>query len=205
MQYTTPRRMLSAEEKEEKARLRAEREAVLRDRNNRLGITVFQGSWIMVFVCLIVVNWQLRFSAEWMPIAESQPSAVLPTIATVLLLISSVLTHRALSAVKADHGTAFQQQWFGATALGALFFIIMLSQFLAVIPAGGQFVAVYRLMIGYHILHALVIGIMMIQVYRYAGWGRYNAANNWSVEATMRLWDFVTVAWIAFFVVLYVI
>jgi cytochrome c oxidase subunit III len=204
MQYTN-RQVLSPEEKAEKARLRAERDAAIRAKNNRLGITVFQLSWIMVFVSLIVVNWQMRFSPTWMSPDEVRPSAVLPTVATIALLISSWLTHRALGAVKRDEVAAFKRDWLVAIGLGAVFFIIMVTQFFAVVPSEGQYVFVYRLMIGYHAVHAVAIGFMMVQVYRYAQWGRYNAGNNWSVEATMRLWDFVTVAWIAFYVVLYVI
>lgn len=199
------RRHLSTEEKAEQARLRAERDALVRAKNNRLGITVFQWSWIMVFVSLIVVNWQLRFSPEWIPATATHPSPILPTIATLTLLVSSFLSHRALAAVKADRIADFKREWLVATGLGAVFFVIMVSQFFAVAPSDGQYVAVYRLMIGYHVLHAVVIGLMMVQVYRYALWGRYHAANHWSVEATMRLWDFVTLAWIAFYVVLYVI
>jgi heme/copper-type cytochrome/quinol oxidase subunit 3 len=204
MQYTN-RQMLSPEEKAEKARLRAERDAAIRAKNNRLGITVFQLSWIMVFVSLIVVNWQMRFSPTWMEGGVERPSIVLPVVATVALLISTWLTHKALGAVKRDEVATFKRDWLVATGLGAVFFIIMVSQFFAVPFSDGQYVSVYRLMIGYHAVHAVAIGFMMVQVYRYAQWGRYSAANNWSVEATMRLWDFVTVAWIAFFAVLYVI
>lgn len=205
MQYTNRRQLLSPEEKAEKSRLSAERAALMRAKNNRLGITVFQLSWIMVFVSLIVVNWQMRFSPTWMPDAATRPSVVLPTIATIGLLISTWLSHRALNAVKRDQVAEFKRDWLVATGLGAVFFIIMVTQFFAITPSDGQYVAVYRLMIGYHAVHAVAIGYMMVQVYRYATWGRYSATNNWSVEATVRLWDFVTVAWIAFYVVLYVI
>ncbi len=204
MQYTT-RKVLTPQEKEERARKRAEREAAIRARNNRLGITIFQSSWIMVFVALIVVNWQMRFSPEWMAEGATRPDAVLPTVATVALFASVVLMHRALRAVKADQVAAFMQQWLGAIGLGAVFFFIMLTQFFALTPGDGQYASVYRLMIGYHALHAVAIGVMMVQVYRYGQRGRYHAANNWSVEATMRLWDFVVVAWVMFYVVLYII
>jgi heme/copper-type cytochrome/quinol oxidase subunit 3 len=204
MQYTT-RKALTPKEKEEQARKRAEREALIRARNNRLGITIFQGSWIMVFVALIVVNWQMRFSPEWMAEGAVRPDGLLPTVATAALIVSAVLQHRALAAVKSDRVSAFMQQWLMAIGLGVIFFVIMLSQFFALTPGDGQYASVYRLMIGYHALHAVVIGAMMVQVYRYGQRGRYHAANNWSVEATMRLWDFVVVAWVLFYVVLYII
>jgi heme/copper-type cytochrome/quinol oxidase subunit 3 len=204
MQYTT-RKILTPEEQAEKDRQRADRATELRLKNNRLGITVFQWSWIMVFLCLIWMNSQMRFSSEWMAEGATRPSPMLPTIATLALCISTWLMHRAMTAIKSDQVPTFKQLWLLAIGLGGLFFGIMVTQFFAVVPPNGQFVAVYRLMIAYHALHALVIGFMMIQVYRYAQKGRYNAQNNWSVEATMRLWDFVTIAWLMFYVVLYII
>jgi heme/copper-type cytochrome/quinol oxidase subunit 3 len=204
MQYTN-RGVITPEEKAEKARRKAERDAAIRDRNNRLGITVFQLSWIMVFVSLIIVNGQMRFSPEWMAPGVVRPSALLPTVATVALVASTWLLHRALGAVKADDTRAFLRQWLVAIGLGALFFGIMITQFFAVVPSDGQYGAVYRLMIGYHALHAAAIGVMLVQVYRYGRWGRYNAGNNWPPEAAMRLWDFVTVAWVLFYIVLYII
>ncbi len=196
---------LTPEERAERERARAEREARIRDKNNRMGVTVFQGSWIMVFVCLIIVNLQMRFSPGWLVEGAQLPDLLMPTVATVLLVLSSVLGHVALNAVKADRVTVFLTRWRAALALGAIFFVMMMQQFFAVDLNDGQFASVYRLMIGYHALHALAIGYMMLQVYRYGVAKRYHAQNNWSVEATVRLWDFVTVAWLMFYVVLYLV
>lgn len=191
--------------REEKARRRAEREAEIRLKNNKLGITIFQGSWIMVFICLIVVNWQLGYSPGWRPVEK--PNMILPIVATVALLISTYFTWMAVQSVKADNIALFHKQWMYATGLGAVFLAIMMQQFFALTPGGDgtQYVYLYRAMIGYHALHALVIGIMMIQVFRYSQHGNYHAGNNWAVEATARLWYFVTIAWVMFFVVLYLI
>jgi heme/copper-type cytochrome/quinol oxidase subunit 3 len=204
MQYTN-RKYVSPEEKAELDRKRQEREAELRLKNNRLGITVFQISWIGIFLALIVVNWQLRYSPQWMAEGVTRPNAVLPTIAFVSLLVSTFLTHTALRAVKADNVQKFMRDWLIAIGLGVVFFGIMISQIFTVSVADGQYASVYRLMIGYHALHALAIGFMMVQVYRYAQRGRYHRGNFWSVEATTRLWDFVTVAWVLFYIVLYLI
>jgi heme/copper-type cytochrome/quinol oxidase subunit 3 len=110
--------------------------------------------------------------------------------------------------VKANNVPAFQSQWRFAIATGTVFFVIMLQQFFA-LPGSGieteQYGQLYRVMIGYHVAHAIAILLMMIQVYRYSQHGNYHAKNNWSVEATVRLWYFVVVAWLMFFVVLYLI
>ena len=44
------------------------REELQNLRNLRTGVTIFQLSWIMVFVCLIIVNLQLRGNfVSWPP------------------------------------------------------------------------------------------------------------------------------------------
>jgi heme/copper-type cytochrome/quinol oxidase subunit 3 len=204
MQYST-RKVLSAEEKRERERQRQEREAALRLKNNKLGVTIFQGSWIMVFVALIVVNWQMRYSPEWLKPGYSTPDAALPSLATLLLLASAVLAQRALRAVKADEVARFLSQWRLATLLGGAFFLIMLSQLFALPPEAGQITSVFRVMIGYHAAHAVAIAFMMVQVMRFAQArpNHYNARNHWAVEATVRLWYFVAVAWMMFYIVLY--
>ncbi len=191
--------------REEKARLRAEKEAAIRLKNNKLGITIFQASWILVFVCLIIVNWQLGYTPGWRP--TEKPNIILPIVATIALLASTYFAWSAVKMVKADHVQTFQQQWLYATGLGAVFLAIMFQQIFSLPPGGTgtQYVYLYRAMIGYHALHALVIGVMMVQVFRYSQHGNYHAGNHWVVEATARLWYFVTVAWVMFFVVLYLI
>lgn len=191
--------------REEKARQRAEKEAAIRLKNNKLGITIFQASWIMVFICLIIVNWQLGYTPGWRP--PERPNIVLPVAATAALLASTYFAWSAVKMVKADHVKTFQRQWVYAAGLGAVFLAIMIQQIFALPPGGDgtQYVYLYRAMIGYHALHALVIGVMMLQVYRYSQHGNYHAGNHWVVEATARLWYFVTVAWVMFFVVLYLI
>lgn len=206
MQYLNRQIPLSEEEQAQRELERQQREAEIRMKNNRLGITVFQISWIMIFICLVIVYWQLGFQPGWRPSAEQAPGVVLPTAATIGLLISGVLTRRALQTVqKTQPGSVpvYRRDWLLALLLGTAFFVIMLTQYFAV-PAsdnGEQFGYVYRLMIGYHALHAIAIGYMMLRIWqnKYA----YHSENYWSVEATTKLWYFVVVAWLMFFAVLY--
>jgi len=197
---------------EEQRRLRAEREAALRLKNNKLGITVFQISWIMVFVALIIVYWQLGFNDGWRPTPEQKPGFLIPFLATLSLLVSTYLARSALIAIKAGDVPSFQRRWLGSIGLGLVFLVIMMQQFFSFVivhieglESSSNYVSIYRLMIGYHALHALIIGFMMVQVYRFSQYGRYHAKNTWTVEATVRLWYFVMVAWLMFYVVLYLI
>ena len=174
-------------------------------RNKRTAVTVFQFSWIMVFFCLIVVNLQLRGTQPvWPPVGFAPLDRVLPTIATLGLLASTWLAHGGLKAIGRDSRESFLRRWGLALALGAAFVLVMAYEWITV-PFSGQYSTVFRLMTAYHALHALVIGALMVRAYAHARAGAYSAADHWDVEAAAKLWYFVTVAWILFYVVLYVI
>lgn len=214
MQYVNrDRKPLTRQEKEKREAERLEREAEMRLKNNRLGLTIFQGSWILVFVCLLVVYWFMGYQPGWRPTAEQAPNALLPTIATIGLVLSGWFARRAWKTVEAidpdekpkRNLAQWSLNWRIAIALGAAFFVVMMSQYFAVPVSndGEQFGYIYRLMIGYHAIHAIAIGWMMVQILRVGADGRYHAENSWAVEGTTKLWYFVVVAWLMFYVVLY--
>ena len=174
-------------------------------RNKRTAVTVFQFSWIMVFICLIVVNLQLRSAQPvWPPVGTVPLDRVLPTIATVGLLASAWLAHGGLKAIGRDNRESFFRQWGAAIALGAAFVLVVAYEWLAV-QFSGQYSTVFRLMTAYHAIHALVIGGLMVRAYAHARAGAYSGVDHWDVEAAAKLWYFVVVAWIMFYLVLYVI
>ncbi|MDQ7034608.1 MAG: hypothetical protein Q9P01_07180 [Anaerolineae bacterium] len=82
----------------------------------------------------------------------------------------------------------------------------MMTQFFAV-PTGAedgeQFGLIYRVMIGYHAIHAIVIGVMMLRIGYLGRDGRFHQDNSWSVEGSAKLWYFVIGAWLMFYAVLY--
>lgn len=173
-------------------------------RNKRTGLAIFQGSWIMAFVCLAVVHWSVRSnSPTWPPEGVGQLDAVIPTLATIALVASSFLVRRAVKAVKRDETTPFLSNWRLTLALGVVFMLVMAFEW-ASVPFSGQYSNVFRLMVGFHGVHALVIGIYMWRVYRNGQAGQYGSRNFWPVEGGAGLWHFVTIAWLLFFAVLYV-
>jgi heme/copper-type cytochrome/quinol oxidase subunit 3 len=172
-------------------------------RNKRTGLTIFQLSWILVFVALILVNLQIRSDyASWPPPGVDRLSAIIPTGATLALIVSGFLAQRGVQAVKQNQTAAFLSQWRLALGLGVLFVLVMVYEWLTV-PVTGQYSTMFRVMTGFHGFHALVIGAYMLRVYR--GGDLYNARNFWSVEAAAKLWYFVIIAWILFYTVLYIV
>jgi hypothetical protein len=52
-------------------------------------------------------------------------------------------------------------------------------------------------------VHALVIGGYMFNVYIHGRQGMYGQFDFWAVEAGAKLWYFVLVAWALFYIVIY--
>jgi heme/copper-type cytochrome/quinol oxidase subunit 3 len=200
--------MASYIERAEKPKLGRPSEADIRLKNNRLGMTIFQVSWIMVFLAMIIVNWQLRFSyTEWPPAGILPFDPLLPSAATLALLLSSLFVRRGLLTLRSQSISGFLMHWRGAMALGIAFMAIIVYEFLSVSDAAmaTQYGVTMRLMTGFHFIHALAILAIMTHVYRNGGRGEYSGDehNSWAVEGAAKLWYFVTLAWILFYVVLY--
>ncbi len=200
----------------ERQKLREEREAQQKLDNRRLGLLIFQISWIMAFLSLVIVNWQLRFSYEtWPPPGVQALGIWLPTLATGLLLIAAVLARRSRRHVAADE--PFIGEWRTSIGLTAVFVLIMAVEWLRV-DTGTQYSSVFRLMTGFHSLHAVAVGVFMVMIWQNARHAaqvdaghreddedvtRYGSENYWSIEAASKMLDFVFIAWLIFYVVLY--
>ena len=200
--------MTSYVDRHEKTKFGLDRDAELRLKNNRLGMTIFQASWIMVFFALIVVNWQLRFSyAQWPPAGVAPFDPLLPSAATLALLLSALLARQGWQGLRLGKLSVFLMSWRLSMALGIVFMAIIAVEFAAVSEAAmaTQYGVTMRLMTGFHLAHALAILAVMLRVYRNGGRGSYSGAphDSWPVEGAAKLWYFVTVAWLLFYVVLY--
>ncbi|NWG15835.1 MAG: heme-copper oxidase subunit III [Chloroflexi bacterium] len=172
-------------------------------KNKRTGLAIFQVSWIMVFICMMVVHWQIRAqSPTWPPEGVERLGIVAPTAMTLALIFSSLLARRADRALKAGQTEIFLWNWRMTIALGVLFVLVMGFEWLTV-PISGQYSNLFRVLVGFHGVHALVIGALLVRVYRSALKGVYHSGNFWPVEGAAGLWYFVTIAWILFYVVLY--
>lgn len=172
-------------------------------KNRRAGLFIFQASWIMAFICLIIVNlWMRGRFATWPPPGVEQLEPILPTALTALLIVSSFSARRGVRAIKADDRAGFVRSWRVTLLLAAVFVAGMAFEWVNV-PFSGQYSNVFRLMVGFHAVHAIAIAVYMWRVYRQAD--QYGALNFWPVEGGASLWYFVTVAWMLFYAVLYLI
>lgn len=189
--------------KEERLERPLSRQEQLALKNKRTGMTVFQISWILVFVCLVVVYVQTRANyLVWPPEGVQPASAAAGLAATAALFASAWLTWRGLKAARAGNLSAFAQQWTVALALGATFVVIAGAQW-SVMAGSHQYDMLFRLLVGYHLIHAVVIGGYMLSVLISARGAQPAQYDLWPAEAGAKLWYFVVIAWILFFIPLY--
>jgi cytochrome c oxidase subunit 3 len=174
-------------------------------RNRRTGMNIFQISWILVFVCLVIVNFSLR-GDQWPPEGVERLNVFLPTLATVGLIASGFTARRGQQTARYADVAGFRQAWLITLGLGALFVAAMGIEFFAV-DLDNQYGAVFRVMTGFHVIHAVAISAYMYGVWRRLITVRANPGltpdDLWSIEAGVKLWTFVVVAWLLFYVVLY--
>jgi heme/copper-type cytochrome/quinol oxidase subunit 3 len=177
------------------------REEMLALKNKRAGLFIFQLSWILVFVALIIVNLQLRGSyPSWPPPGVERLGIALPTLATLGLMVSGWFVRRGNQALQAGQKAAFLFNWRNMLVLGAAFVAIMAYEWITT-PVTSQYGTLFRVMTAFHGFHALVIGLFNWNLFRHAD--QYGSHNGWMVEAGAKLWYFVVIAWIMFYVVLY--
>lgn len=188
---------------------RAAREEQQRINNRRLGLLIFQFSWFLAFIALTVVNWQLRFSyTSWPPENVQAMGIWLPTLASGCLLVGVILARRARVQILSEDRAPFMRSWLWTMLLGVVFVAIMAFEWVivgVVDTQDTQYQAVFRLMTGFHMAHALAVGGYMFYIWR--GVRQAHTAGGapfaWAVESASKMWDFVFVAWILFYVVLY--
>src|SRR6266496_5915661 len=94
-------------------------------RNRRTGLAVFQISWIMAFICLIIVNFWIRGNSDTWPPVGVQIEKIIPTLTTIALIASSYFIRRGTRALKADDVGAFSNNWRYGLILGGVFAVVM--------------------------------------------------------------------------------
>lgn len=133
---------------------------------------------------------------------------ILPTINTVLLIISSFTFHRAGKECRADRLGA-SRLWLAITgALGAAFLAGQMVEYFS-LPFGltdNLFASTFYALTGFHGLHVtlgvICIAIVALQTHR---GGQVTAAKHFGLEAAELYWHFVDVIWVVLFGLLYLL
>ena len=133
---------------------------------------------------------------------------VLPTINTVLLLISSVTFHRAGSHCRRGQMGACRQWLLLSAALGVAFLAGQMVEYFS-LPFGlrdNLFASTFYALTGFHGLH-VTLGVICILVvwWQARSTGRITQSEHFGLEAAELYWHFVDGIWVVLYGILYLL
>ena len=145
------------------------------------------------------------------PLAEGgnyELELVLPTVNTILLLLSSLTFHRAAKAIHQDRTQACRNWLLVTAALGFTFLGGQMVEYFS-LPFGltdNLFASTFYAITGFHGLHVTLGGLMILIIWwQSRPGGRVNRANLFPLEATELYWHFVDGIWVLLYGILYLL
>lgn len=159
-----------------------------------------------VFSTLIASYFYLRLGhPEWPPAGVEEPKLLVPTINTVVLLLSSLPMH------SADRGIARNDQ--RALKLGLLGSLVLALVFLGIKAYelshleyswnSHAYGSIVWTILGFHSLHVSALVLKTIVVGLLAIKGFFHAEERIAVQVNGLYWHFVVAVWIPLYLVLY--
>ena len=133
----------------------------------------------------------------------------IPTLNTILLLVSSATFHKAGKALISKRNSA-SQKWLLVTALlGITFLLCQLFEYfnLPFSLTDNLFASTFYALTGFHGLH-VTLGTLMILIISWqtrANGGRISNKNMFPLEAVELYWHFVDGIWVILFIILYLL
>lgn len=172
------------------------------------GLRMYRGSFLLVILAESL-GFMTLFSARIL-LAGLSRAAELNVLSGVLISLafvaSAIPAAMALRSIRAGDVQAMAARLDVALGLGlaALLFVVA-DLFSSTIVPTSRFGGIYLATIGFHAIHILVGLVFLVALRSSARRGRFTAANHWLVEAGVRFWLFVVAAWLAVYVVFYVL
>ena len=133
----------------------------------------------------------------------------LPTLNTILLLLSSATFHRAGKALKIDDARNCRKWLLITAGLGLAFLVSQMVEYFT-LPFGltdNLYASTFYALTGFHGLHVTLGALMILIVW----WqsrspaGRVTSQNQFPLEATELYWHFVDGIWVILFIILYLL
>jgi len=172
-------------------------------RGYRAGFGIFLASQGVVFTTLISARYitasgHIGFYSE-----------ALGAITTALMLISGISGRTARSAIKGGNLAAMDARLGAGLWFGILGVLSILLQWVLLahmnVPVTAPTSEVYYALTGVWLLYSL-IGLFVLFATRARGRRvGYTADNYWDAEAGTLLWEFVVIAWVVMYLVLYIL
>ena len=173
-----------------------------------LGMILFISSEVMFFAGLFGAYFTIRSrAAQWPPAGAEHVELLLPSIATAVLVASSVTAHRAIGHAERDEASR-TSIWLGVTVvMGAAFLGAQAFEYsqLGFSVADHSYGTLFYAMTGFHALHVAgglaALGIVWIKNAR----GDLQGGRAGSAVAVGYYWHFVDVVWVLLFATLYLL
>ncbi|MGE5596515.1 MAG: cytochrome c oxidase subunit 3 [Hyphomicrobiales bacterium] len=187
--------------------------------NGMLGFILFIASEVMFFGGLFAAYFIARAdSPSWPPtelLTEDQIARgvelhlewLLPTIATILLVLSSVTVQISVLQVQRGNRTAMIWWLFVSIVLGLVFLSMQMYDYSQLPFSSGDTIygTTFYTLTGFHGAHVAGGVIFMTVVLVRAMGGQFDAMHHEAVEAASFYWHFVDVVWLALFTTLYIV
>lgn len=173
------------------------------------GLATFLIADGMTFAGFFAAYLTFRAVNPLLPDAIYELELPLPTINTILLLLSSATFHRAGKALRLDQAKKCQHWLLVTAALGLAFLISQMVEYFT-LPFGltdNLYASTFYAVTGFHGLHVTLGTLMILIVWwqsRSPG-GRITSSNHFPLEAAELYWHFVDGIWVVLFILLYLI
>ena len=140
--------------------------------------------------------------------ANFERELLLPTINTVLLLVSSVTFHRAGASLRRGESSACRNWLLLTVALGVAFLAAQMVEYFT-LPFGltdNLFASTFYALTGFHGLH-VTLGVICILIvwWQARPGGRLNRNEHFGLEAAELYWHFVDGIWVVLYGILYLL
>lgn len=168
-----------------------------------IGAVVWISSELLFFGSLFGSYFTLRAHAEgpWPP-EGADVEVWAGAIGTVLLLVSSVTVHFAVTAARAGHDDLTRRWLLATIALGAAFLLLLAQEWanLSFSVSDHAYGTMFYTLTGFHGLHLLAgLVAMVVLIWRSTA----GAVREGAIEVMSYYWHFVDVVWIALFTSVY--
>ncbi|HGY5531978.1 MAG: heme-copper oxidase subunit III [Prochlorococcus sp.] len=173
------------------------------------GLATFLVADGMTFAGFFVAYLTFRAVNPLLPDAVYELELPLPTLNTVLLLVSSATFHRAGQALKRDQAEKCQRWLLLSAGLGLAFLVSQMVEYFT-LPFGltdNLYASTFYAVTGFHGLHVTLGALMILIVWwqsRSPG-GRITSQNPFPLEAAELYWHFVDGIWVILFIIFYLL
>ncbi|MBM5797640.1 MAG: heme-copper oxidase subunit III [Cyanobacteria bacterium M_surface_7_m2_040] len=172
------------------------------------GLTTFLVADGMTFAGFFAAYLTFKAVNPLPPGSTYELELVLPTINTVLLLVSSFTFHRAGSQCRAGQMASSRLWLLLTTALGAAFLAGQMVEYFT-LPFGlrdNLFASTFYALTGFHGLH-VTLGVICILIvwWQARSGGRITPSQHFGLEAAELYWHFVDGIWVVLYGILYLL